>query len=127
MRSLLEKSLDLAFGAALVTREKAQEFVDELIKRGEAAKDESGSLVDDIVRRGHRQREALLAMIQREVGEAVGHVNVANRDEVARLERRIRELETRLESLTGKPLEPVAPAAPRVEGIPPDAQPPIKA
>ena len=36
MANFLEKTMDLAFGAVALTRERAQELVDELVKRGEA-------------------------------------------------------------------------------------------
>lgn len=121
MRSLLDKTLDLAFGAAAVTREKAQEFVDDLVKRGEAARDESGTLVEEIVRRGQKQREDLQTMIQREVAEAVSRVNIATRDDLERLERRIQVLEVFVEDMRGG--EAVA-ARPVV--LPPEAGPATK-
>jgi polyhydroxyalkanoate synthesis regulator phasin len=120
MRSLVEKSLDLAFGAVALTRDRAQEFVDELVKRGEAARDESGNLVDDIMRRGQKQREEVQTMIEREVTDALSRMNVATRDDIARMERRIQELEVMLEDVRGGVRTPSA--VPEV--LPPEAQPP---
>lgn len=115
MRTLLDKTLDLAFGAAVLTRDKAQEFVDELIKRGEAAKEESGTLVDELLRRGQKQRETMQDMVKEQVNERVSRINLATRDDLARLERRIQELEVILADVRAKtvaptPEEPIADA-----------------
>jgi polyhydroxyalkanoate synthesis regulator phasin len=122
MRTLMEKTLDLAFGAAALTRERAQEFVDELVKRGEAARDESGSLVDDLMRRGQKQREEVQAMVRREISEAMTRVHVATHDDLARLERRIQELEVLVEDVRGgKPATTESKV--EVEVLPPEAPP----
>jgi len=109
MRTLLDKALDLAFGAADMTREKAQELVDELVKRGEAAREESSTMVDDLVRRGQRQREELQTLVRREVSDTLSKMNLVTKDDAARLERRIQEMETLVEDLrAGAAAEPVA-------------------
>ncbi len=120
MRSLLEKTLDLAFGAAALTREKAQEFVDDVVKRGEAAREDSGNLVDEIMKRGAKQREEMQSLIQREVSEAMGRMNIATRDDLSRLERRIQELEVLVEDQrAGAPAPKAA-----LEVLPPEVAPP---
>lgn len=120
MRTMLDKALDLAFGAADMTRERAQELVDELIKRGEAAREESSTMVDDLVRRGQRQRDELQTIIRREVSDAMTKMNMATKDDTARLERRIQELETLVEDLRGTPIH-VTPAAEEIAVPPPEA------
>ncbi len=122
MRTILEKTLDLAFGAAALTRERVQEVVDELVKRGEVAREESGGMVEDILRRGQKQREETQAFVRREVSDALGKMNIATRDDLNRIERRIQELEVLVEDLRGG-----APTAPRAEAepvvLPPEAAP----
>jgi len=126
MRTLLEKTLDLAFGAAALTREKAQELVDDLVRRGEAAREESGTLVEDILRRGQKQREELQAVVQREVTEALIRVNIATREDLSRLERRIQELEAQVEDLRAGSSGSTAPAQPEIAVVPPETPPASK-
>jgi len=101
MRTMLDKDLDLEFGAADMTRERAQAIVDELIRRGEATREQGNTMVEDLLRRGQQQREELRALIRREVSDTMSHMNMATRDATARLERRIQELETLVEDLRG--------------------------
>ncbi|HHX40898.1 MAG TPA: hypothetical protein GX715_13130 [Armatimonadetes bacterium] len=101
MRTMLDKALDLAFGAADMTRERAQAIVDELIRRGEATREQSNTMVEDLLRRGQQQREELRTLIRREVSDTMSRMNMATRDDTARLERRIQELETLVEDLRG--------------------------
>lgn len=102
MRSLLERTLDLAFGAWALTREKVQEHIDELVRRGHVAREESGSLVEDILRRGREQREEIQNFVRHEVGEAVSRINIATREDIANLERRIQALEVVVNALRGE-------------------------
>lgn len=115
MRTMLDKALDLAFGAADMTRERAQGIVDELIKRGEATREQSGTMVEDLLRRGQQQREELQVLVRREVSDTMSRMNMATRDDTARLERRIQELETLVEDLRGG--APAPPAEPTI--VPP--------
>ena len=119
MRSVLDKTLDLAFGVGAFTRDRAQEIVDDLVKRGEAAREESGTLVEDILQRGQKQREEVQSMIQRETTEAMTRMSIATRGDLARLERRIQELETQVEDLRGGSVAPAA--QPEVQVLPPEA------
>lgn len=122
MRSLLDKTLDLAFGAAAITRERVQEMVDELVKRGEVAREESTSVVEEILRRGQKQREETEAFIRREIADAVGKMNIASRDDIARMERRIQELEVLVEDLRARGSGAAKPEAQPVV-LPPEAAP----
>jgi polyhydroxyalkanoate synthesis regulator phasin len=70
-------------------------------KRGEAAREESSSLVDEILSRGQAQRQEMQGYIQREISEALAKINMATRDDLARLERRIQALEVMVEDLRG--------------------------
>jgi hypothetical protein len=63
-------------------------------------------VAEDMVRRTQKNREILTRLVQREVKRQLGVLGMATRDEVARLQQRVRALEQEVER-AGKP----APAA----------------
>ncbi len=63
---LLEKTLLLGLGAALLTKEKMEKTVSELVEKGKLTQDESGKLMNEMITRGREEREALKSMIQEE-------------------------------------------------------------
>jgi|GEM_PF-1330422 len=90
---LFERSIELGLGAALLTAESAQRVVNDMVNRGEVAREESTSLVDRLIVIGREQREQLRDTIEKTTERALERMNVARRDEVAALRRRIDDLE----------------------------------
>ncbi len=87
--------------AGLGAQEKAKEFVEELVKAGELSKSEGASLVKEWVTKAeesgkdmdHKMKDALAAALEK--------VNIPTRDDIARLEKKIEGLATRLAKLEG--------------------------
>jgi len=92
-RELFERSIELGLGAALLTAESAQRVVNDMVNRGEVAREESTSLVDRLIVVGREQREQLRDTIEKTTERALERMNVARRDEVAALRQRIDDLE----------------------------------
>ncbi len=95
MLEYLKKIGLLGIGIAALTREKAEEIVDELVKKGELSSDEGKELVKDLLKKSEDQRKDLAKRIDFEVKKALNGL-VVSRSDIQKLEKRIEKLEARL-------------------------------
>ena len=111
---LFERSLELGLGAAMLTAETAQKLVNDMVNRGQVAREESTSMVDRLLAMGREQREMLRETVERSTERMVGRMSLAREAEVTELRRRIDELER---VVLGKTTAegPVAPPSPEGE------------
>jgi polyhydroxyalkanoate synthesis regulator phasin len=82
MSNSFEKSVNLGLGLLLYSREKVEEFVEELVGKGEVAKKDARQFAGELVQKGEEQREELKKLIQSEVTKALENVNVAKKEDI---------------------------------------------
>src|SRR6266496_1787814 len=75
------------------TKSRAERLAGLLAKQGELQSGQVGRFAEDLVRRTRRNRETVGRLIQREVKRQLGGLGIATKDEVARLQQRVRALE----------------------------------
>jgi X-X-X-Leu-X-X-Gly heptad repeat protein len=80
-----------------LTRTQAEKVAALLAKQGEVQSAQVGRVAEDLMRRTQKNRETLSRLVQREVKRQLGVLGMATRDEVARLQQRVRALEQELE------------------------------
>ena len=95
-RELLEKTIELGLGAALLTRETASTAIDDLVKRGAVSKDDGKKLVSQMLERGQTQREKMEEFVSEAVERAMSKGDVARRSTLEQLEERLAALENKL-------------------------------
>ena len=100
-RELLEKTIEVGLGAALLTKESATKLVDELIQRGEVTKGESKKLIAEILDKGKQQKQRMEEFVGEVVQRAMDRADVARRSQIEELERRVDELAARLNEQQG--------------------------
>ncbi len=98
MGELLSKTILFGLGALTVTREKAEEVVDMWVKKGEVNRDEAQKIVDDFVEKGRQERQVFQETVKKELNKVMSEVKLATKEDVARLEGKIDELKSLLES-----------------------------
>jgi polyhydroxyalkanoate synthesis regulator phasin len=76
-----------------MTRTSAERLASRLAKQGELQSGQVGRFAEDLVRRTQRNRETMTRLVQREVKRQLSVLGIATRDEVARLQQRVRALE----------------------------------
>jgi polyhydroxyalkanoate synthesis regulator phasin len=80
-----------------ITRSRAERLAGLLAKQGELQSTQAGRFAEELVRRTQKNRETVSRLIQREVKRQLGTLGIATRDEVARLQQRVRALEQAVE------------------------------
>jgi polyhydroxyalkanoate synthesis regulator phasin len=80
-----------------LTRAQAERVAGLLAKQGEVQSAQVGRVAEDLMRRTQKNREIMSRLVQREVKRQLGVLGMATRDEVARLQQRVRALEQELE------------------------------
>lgn len=93
---ILRKMTYAGLGIVGLTREKAEQLASELAKRGEATKGEIDDLIQKLVARGEEEKKVIENVIAREIERAVGNLNLARKEDLDNLARRLEQLEQKL-------------------------------
>jgi polyhydroxyalkanoate synthesis regulator phasin len=88
-----EQYLQALAGLREMTRTQADRVAGLLAKQGEVQSGQVSRVAEDLVRRTRKNRETIGRLIEREVKRQLGALGIATRDEVARLQQRVRALE----------------------------------
>jgi len=93
MFDLFKKTVLMGLGAITITKEKAEQIVDELIKKGELAKEERPKAIQDILNKAEEQEKVLFTKITSEVNKAIAKLDIATKEDLKKLEKKIDELQ----------------------------------
>jgi polyhydroxyalkanoate synthesis regulator phasin len=80
-----------------MTRSRAERLGGLLAKQGELQSAQVGRFAEELVRRTQKNRETVSRLVQREVKRQLGSLGIATRDEISRLQQRVRALEQAVE------------------------------
>ena len=97
MPSAREQYLQALASLTDLTRTQAERVAALLAKQGEVQSAQVGRVAEDLMRRTQKNRETMSRLVQREVKRQLGVLGMATRDEVARLQQRVRALEQEVE------------------------------
>lgn len=93
MKELLKNVVYAGIGAAFLTKEKIEELKGDLIEKGKMSQEEGRQFVDDLLRKSEKAKDQLDLWINKRVEDRVNQLNLATKDEVAELQRKIEELQ----------------------------------
>ncbi len=85
MKTLLEKGFLAGLGLLSMTREKAQEIIDDLSHEGEVQKSEVKQWVDQLSNRGEEERQALRKLIRDEMKKVMDDMGLATKEDIQKL------------------------------------------
>ncbi|HJU02857.1 MAG TPA: hypothetical protein VJ966_16815, partial [Actinomycetes bacterium] len=108
MPSAREQYLQALASLSDLTRTQAERVASLLAKQGEVQSAQVNRVTEDLMRRTQKNREILTRLVQREVKRQLGVLGMASRDEVARLQQRVRALEQELERSAKAAARPAA-------------------
>ena len=89
MDQLVRKLFLSGLGIFALTQEKIEELVEEMAKRGEIAWGEKEDLLGELIKRGKEQKVEIERKIGDKVEEILSRVNIASKDDIERLEKKI--------------------------------------
>ncbi len=92
----IKKAMLLGIGLISLTKEKAEEIVDDLIKRGEVSREERFKMVDKLLREAEKKEEELTGKINEIVQNAITQVGLASKKDLEAISKRLAEIEKRI-------------------------------
>ena len=91
-----KKEMLLGLGVISLTKEKAEEAVDDLIKRGEVSREERFKMVDKLLKEAEKQEEELSGKISETVQKAITKIGLATKKDLEDISKRLEEIEKRI-------------------------------
>jgi len=96
MEGLLKKLILAGIGALDLTREKAEQVLEELAKKGEIAYEEKGSLLEEAIKKGKKREKEIEERIEKVIKEVISRTKIATVNDIKRLEEKIEKLERKI-------------------------------
>ncbi len=93
MESLLGKFLLSGLGVLVLTEEKIVKFIEELTKEGEITQKGRKELLTEIIEKGEEKKKEIEGKIRKKVENMLSQMNVATKNDIQKLEKRIATLE----------------------------------
>ena len=97
MFEFFERGFLATVGVLSMSREKTQDFVDELVKRGEINREEGKQLVEQMVRRGQEEQENIRKLARQEVQNALHDLDLVTHEDIQKLNEKMDALLMKLE------------------------------
>jgi polyhydroxyalkanoate synthesis regulator phasin len=82
---LLEKGFLAGIGLLSMTREKAQQIIEDLSHEGEVQKSEIKTWVDQLADRGEEEQQALRKLIRDEMKKVMDDMGLATKEDIQKL------------------------------------------
>lgn len=93
MSDFLEKGLLLGWGALALTREKAEEIVNELIEKGRVSEEDSAEVLKNLMARAEDEKQAVEDRIHGALDKAVQRLNPATGEDIGELKEQLDRIE----------------------------------
>jgi len=91
-----------SLGVLSLTKERANEIAQELIKKGELSQSESKEFVVDILDKAEKEKDRLIEKIKPEIDKSLEKMNFASKKCVDNLEKKIDDLGNKIDQLSKK-------------------------
>ncbi len=89
MFDLFKKAVLMGLGAVTITKEKVEQIVDELIKKGELTEGERSKAIRDLLTKAQEQEKAINEKVNTIVKNAIEKLDLPSRKDIERLEEKI--------------------------------------
>lgn len=92
MKEALRTLLNFGLGTLVITKEKVEQLVAELIKQGDISKDEGTSLVGELIEKGKKSEVEIKLKIEQTLQDMLLKLDVPTRKEISDLKTEINRL-----------------------------------
>jgi polyhydroxyalkanoate synthesis regulator phasin len=82
IKDFFERSLDFGLGLAAYSREKIEELVEDLVRKGDVAQKDARKFAGDLVQKGEAQKIELKKLIENEVSAVLDKMDLVRKSEV---------------------------------------------
>ncbi len=93
---IFERFINLGLGTFSMTKDKVENFMDEMVERGEINREEAKKTMDELLKRGEEQKDQFRSMVREEMEKWRPDASSATKTQIESLEARIKELEEKL-------------------------------
>jgi len=93
MKDFIRKSMLVGMGLATVTREKIEQTIDELIKKGEISEKEGKEAIDELVEKSREVKKELTDKIENIVSDTLKKLNIPSREEFQELKDKVERMD----------------------------------
>ena len=97
MKEYIRKAMLIGIGLVATTREKVEESIAELVKKGELSEKEGKELVNELLERSKKVKEEWDKRVERAIADAFGRLSIPTKRELDELKVRVEALERTLE------------------------------
>ncbi|HBT96355.1 MAG TPA: hypothetical protein DEB25_01225 [Desulfobulbaceae bacterium] len=102
MKETLKQIAYAGLGAVFLSKDKIEEFKNDLLEKGRLSQEEGKQFVDDLVGRSEKAKEQLDQWIEKKVEERLHQMGLATKDEVAALRASVDELRQNMNEREGR-------------------------
>jgi len=99
---MLRQMLYAGIGLAALTKEKAEELIGELVKKGEMSSEEGKDLLNTLMNRIQEESDRLKEKINQQVENAIDSMNLVRKSDLNEILERLEKLEKKLDEIQGK-------------------------
>lgn len=92
MERIIERMLLAGIGAFTLTKQKAEEIVEELVKRGEIAKKDRAEFVKKFLERGKDTRVEIEKIVEKSITNVLSKLNIPTKSDIDALRKKIEGL-----------------------------------
>jgi polyhydroxyalkanoate synthesis regulator phasin len=96
MFELIKRTLLTGVGLVVMTKDKVEELGKELASQAKLSEDEGKEFVDHLLKQSEDARKDFETRVNAAVQKAVSNLNLASKDEVAKLSAKVEELSAKL-------------------------------
>ena len=93
MLDFIKKTMLTGVGLAAMTRDKVEELAKELTEKGDMSEKEGKELVDELLKKSEKAKKDLETKVEGIVEKVLGKMNLASKEDIERLEEKIRYIE----------------------------------
>lgn len=96
MMEIARKAFLMGVGALSMTKEKAEQLVNEMVQKGELSQKEAQDFISKIVDRGREEQKQIKDWFREEIKRMLAEAPVVSRTEYEKLEARLARLEAKM-------------------------------
>jgi polyhydroxyalkanoate synthesis regulator phasin len=93
MFEFIKKTMLTGVGLAAMTRDKIEEMAKELTEKGEMTEKEGREWVDELVKKSEKAKKDLETKMEDVVEKVLGKMNLATKEDISKVEKRLKRLE----------------------------------